>query len=209
MKKFAVLIAIALLFPLTACAQAPGSKWQEGTHYVVLDEEPTETPVIREYFSFWCAHCYRFESIVEQIKARKNPNTSFEKVHVNFMGMTGPDVQDAATRAMFVAKQMKQEEAINAAIFKYIHVQRAPITNLNDLRNIFIAKGLDGEKFDGLASSFGIHRLMQTNQAKIDEYRSYLTGVPNFIINGRYQPTFTRDMTPDDMIELIIWLSQQ
>lgn len=209
MKKFAVLVAMALLFPLTACAQAPGSKWQEGTHYVVLDEEPTESPVIREYFSFWCGHCYRFESIVEQIKARKSANTAFEKVHVNFMRVGGPELQDAATKAMFVARQMGQEEAINAAIFNYIHVQRATITGINDLRNIFIAKGLDGQKFDSVAGSFGIHRAMKSNQDKIDAYRSYLTGVPNFIINGRYQPTFTRDMTADDMIELILWLSQQ
>tara|TARA_X000001036_G_scaffold399609_1_gene403401 strand:+ start:227 stop:433 length:207 start_codon:yes stop_codon:yes gene_type:complete len=52
MKKFAVMFVMAMLLPLTACAQEPASKWKEGTHYKVLDKEATDKPVITEYFSF-------------------------------------------------------------------------------------------------------------------------------------------------------------
>ena len=68
MKKFAVMFVMAMLLPLTACAQEPASKWKEGTHYKVLDKEATDKPVITEYFSFWCPHCFKFEPIVAQIK---------------------------------------------------------------------------------------------------------------------------------------------
>lgn len=42
MKKFAVLFVMAMLLPLTACAQEGTAKWKEGTHYTVLDEEATK-----------------------------------------------------------------------------------------------------------------------------------------------------------------------
>ena len=209
MKKFAVLFVMALLLPLTACAQDNTTKWKEGTHYTVLDEEATSKPVITEYFSYWCPHCFQFEPIVEQIKKKKGANTKFEKVHVNFMGFTSPEVQNAATQAMMIARAMKQEDAMTTAIFNYIHKQRAPVTDLNDLRNIFVVNGIDGAEFDKLATSFGVNNMIRRNQQQIDAYRSYLRGVPAFIINGKYQAKFTADMTFDDIADLIVWLSEQ
>ena len=208
MKKFAVLFLMAIMLSLSACAQEGPMKWKEGTHYVVLDEEATDKPVITEYFSFWCPHCFKFEPIVKQIKQKMDSNTKFNKVHVNFMRFAGPDVQDAATKAMLIGRAMKQEEAMNAAIFNYIHKQRATITNLNDLRNIFVVNGADGEAFDKLASSFGVNSMVKKNQQAIDANRAYLTGVPSFIINGKYQPTFTAEMTFDDIADLIVYLSE-
>ena len=54
-----------------------------------------------------------------------------------------------------------------------------------------------------------INSQLQKNNQILQKYREHLKGVPSFIINGKYQPTFTRDMTPDDMINLIIWLTKQ
>ncbi|NDV91537.1 thioredoxin domain-containing protein [Alteromonas sp. 345S023] len=209
MKKFAVLFVMALLLPLTACAQEANTKWKEGTHYRVLDEEATDKPVITEFFSFWCPHCFQFEPIVKDIKAKMGDNTTFTKVHVNFMNFTGPEVQDAATKAMVIARAMKQEEAMNTAIFNYIHKQRASITNLKDLRNIFVVNGVDGAEFDKLANSFGVNSMLRKNQKLIDKNRGYIKGVPSFIINGKYQPTFTADMSLEDISDLIVWLSTQ
>ncbi len=209
MKKFAVMFVMAMLLPLAACAESTTSKWKEGTHYEVISEEATDKPVITEFFSFWCPHCFQFEPIVAQIKQKKSDNTKFNKVHVNFMRFTGPDVQDAATKAMLVARAMKQEEAMNAAVFNYIHKQRASITNLKDLRNIFVVNGADGAEFDKLVNSFGVNSMFRKNQQQIDAYREHLTGVPSFIINGKYQPTFTADMSFDDIADLIVWLSEQ
>ena len=209
MKKFAVFFVMAVLMPLTACAQESNSKWKEGTHCTVLDREATDKPVITEYFSYWCPHCFQFEPIVAQIKEKKSDGTKFTKVHVNFMRFAGPDTQNDATKAMLIARSLKQEEAMNGAIFNYIHKQRASITGLKDLRNIFVVNGVEGEEFDKLANSFGVNSMVRKNQQQIDDYREYLNGVPSFIINGKYQPTFTRDMSYDDIVDLIVWLSEQ
>jgi len=205
MKKFAVLLLMALLIPLQACAQ---EKWKEGEHYTVLDEPATESPEVKEFFSYWCPHCYRFEPLVKKIKDKLGDDTKFTKVHVNFMRFTSQEIQEDATRAMMIARAVKQDEALNAAIFKSIHEQRKSITGIRDLKDIFVANGVEPAEFDKLASSFGVNSMMKKNNQQIDAYRKHLSGVPNFIVNGKYQPTFTRDMTPDDMIDLIVTLSE-
>ena len=205
MKKLLAVLSLAILLPLQACAQ---EQWSEGEHYVVISEEATAKPEVAEFFSFWCGHCFSFEPLVKQIKTKLDENVEFKKVHVNFMGFTGPDVQDAATRAMMIARVMKQDQKLVERVFQYIHVQRSPITNLNDLRNIFVVNGVDGAEFDKVAKSFAVNSLFQKNQKMIDKYRRNISGVPNFIVNGKYQATFTRDMTADDMVDLVVWLSK-
>lgn len=206
MKKILGLLLLPLLFSLQACAQ---EQWKEGEHYVVLAEEASAKPEVLEFFSYWCPHCYQFEPLVAQIKQKLGQDVTFSKVQVNFMGFTGPSVQDDATRAMMVARALDKEEQLTAAIFKYIHVQRSPITGLKDLQNLFIVNGVEPEEFDKLAKSFAVNSMFQKNNKSIDKYRKYLRGVPNFIVNGKFQANFTRDMNNDDIVNLIVWLSKQ
>lgn len=206
MKKLLTILTVCLLLPLQACAQ---EQWKEGEHFVVISDEATEKPEVSEFFSFWCPHCFNFEPLVAQMKSKLDPSVAFNKVHVNFMGFTGPDVQNAATRAMMIARSMKQDKKIVDAIFRYIHVQRSSIASMNDLRNIFIVNGVEPEEFDKLSKSFAVNSMVQKNNKAVDKYRKHLKGVPNFIVNGKYQAQFTRDMGPGDMVELIVWLSTQ
>lgn len=206
MKKILLSIFLTLLLPLQACSQA---LWTEGTHYQVISDTATESPEIVEFFSFWCPHCHSFEPIVKNIKSKLDKNVSFKKVHVNFMGFTSADIQDDATRAMMVARALKKEDALNKAIFEYIHVQRSSVTGLKDLQNIFIVNGVEPTDFDKIAKSFGVNNLVQKNNSTISKFRKHLSSVPTFIVNGKYKATFTRNMTPDDMTDLLIWLSKQ
>lgn len=204
MRKLLTLFVFALLLPLQACAV---EQWKEGTHYTVVADEATAAPEVVEFFSYWCSHCYNFEPIVANLEKKLPEDVKFEKVHVNFMAFTTPDIQDEATRGLMIARALKQEKKMNGAIFNYIHVQRAPIAGLNDVRNIFTVNGIDGDKFDKLAKSFGVNSQLKKNNKKIDQFKRHLNGVPNFIVNGKYQAKFTRDMTPDDMVDLIVWLT--
>ena len=206
MKKLIAALSFCLFLPLQACAQ---EQWQEGKHFDVIAEQATADRQVTEFFSFWCPHCYNFEPLVAQMKVRLDKEVTFNKVHVNFMRFTGPVVQDDVTRGMLVGRAMKEEAKYNAAIFNFIHVQRQAITGLEDVKRIFIENGADAAEFDKMAKSFGVNSMMQKNEKAIAQYRNYLKGVPTFIINGKYVAKFTRQMTADDMVELIVWLSKQ
>lgn len=207
MKKLILLTITALLFSAQACSQAV--LWEEDKHYKVISEEATEKPEILEFFSYWCPHCYNFEPLVAQIKQKMSDDVTFKKVHVNFMRFTSPEVQDEATKAMMIGRMLNKEDELNMAIFRNIHVQRAPVTGLKDLTNLFIVNGMDAEKVEKAAKSFSINSQLKKNNQLVSQYRRHVSGVPNFIVNGKYQAQFTRDMTSDDIVDLIVWLSEQ
>jgi thiol:disulfide interchange protein DsbA len=206
MKKIILAFVFAVLVPLQACAQ---ETWKEGEHYTIINETVTDKPVINEFFSYWCPHCFQFEPIAKKIQEKMGDDVKFEKVHVNFMGFTSAETQDDASRALMVARALKKEDALSTAIFRYIHVQKSPITNIKDLKNIFMVNGVAEADFDKLVSSFGVNSMLKKNNKLVQEYRNHLRGVPNFIVNGKYQAKFTRDMTNDDIVNLIVWLSKQ
>ncbi|MEP4888420.1 MAG: thiol:disulfide interchange protein DsbA/DsbL [Aliiglaciecola sp.] len=216
MKKLSTVFALFILLSLQACSKespsepsAPPAKWKEGTHYQIISDEVSEEPEVLEFFSFWCPHCFNFEPIVEQIKLKLDKDVTFKKVHVNFMRFTSPEIQDAATKALLIGRSMDREEEINSAIFSYIHLQRQLITGTPELRNIFLAKGVDNGEFDKMETSFQINNLLKQNNQTIETYRQHLSGVPNFIVNGKYQATVAQGMTRDDIADLVVWLSKQ
>jgi thiol:disulfide interchange protein DsbA len=206
MKKILLLLSLALLLPLNACAQ---EKWREGTHYNVIADQATEKKEVLEFFSFWCPHCFNFEPIVKNMKTKLADDVEFKKVHVNFMGFTSKAIQDDATKAMMVARELNKADELNQAIFKYIHESRSAITSLSDLKNIFLVNGVEPEEFDKMISSFGVNSRLKMNNKTIQEYKKNVSSVPNFIVNGKYQATFTRDMKQDEMVDLIVFLSNK
>ena len=132
-----IVILFAVAFTTAACAQA---RFVEGEHYRVIADEVSEQRQVTEFFSFWCPHCFNFEPLVLEMKKRLDPEVEFNKIHVNFMGFAGRDLQDDVTRAMLLGRALKREQALNTAIFNYIHRQRAAITNRDDLRLCAIVK---------------------------------------------------------------------
>lgn len=206
MKKILLLLGLTLLLPLQACSQ---EKWREGTHYNVIAEQTTEKKEVLEFFSFWCPHCFNFEPIVKTIKSKLADDVEFIKVHVNFMGFTSPDIQDEATKAMMVARELERGEELNNAIFRYIHVSRSSIAGIKDLKNIFVVNGVESEEFDKMMSSFSVNSRLKMNNKSIETYRKYVSSVPNFIVNGKYQATITRDMNNEEIVDLIVFLSNK
>lgn len=206
MKKILLFLSVMLLLPLQACAQ---EKWREGTHFNVIADQATDKKEVLEFFSFWCPHCFNFEPLVKTIKTKLADDVEFKKVHVNFMGFTSAAIQDDATKAMMVARELKRSDELNAAIFKYIHVSRSSVSGINDLKNIFVVNGVEPKNFDKMMSSFGVNSRLKMNNKEIQAYRKHVRSVPTFIVNGKYQATFTRDMNQEDMIDLIVYLSNK
>ncbi|WP_338294417.1 thiol:disulfide interchange protein DsbA/DsbL [Planctobacterium marinum] len=205
MRKFFGLMLFTALMAFNSQAQV---LWEEGTHYRVIADEASKEKNITEFFSFWCPHCYNFEPIVAEIKKKKSNDVKFVKVHVNFMRSAGPDVQDMASQAMMVGRALNKDVEVNGAIFSHIHRDRKLIASKEDLQAILARTGITAEQFDKAWDSFAVKGMMGKNAKLINEFRRHVSGVPNFIVNGKYQATFQRGMSADDMVDLIVWLSE-
>jgi protein dithiol oxidoreductase (disulfide-forming) len=184
MKKFASLVLI-LLMPLFASA----ADYQEGKQYTVVSDGVTMVPEVREYFSFYCPHCFNFEPFFAKIKKDLPAGANFIRNHVDFLRAASPETQQMLSKALAVAQQLPNKEKLVAAIFNYIHVQRAKFGSEKDVRNVFVLNGVDGAKFDKLMKSFMVNakaKKMKKNQDYFANKKA-LTGVPTIIVNGKYR----------------------
>jgi len=184
MKRIASLL-IMLLIPLMGCA----TEYKEGKQYSVVGNKATAKPEIREFFSFYCPHCFRFEPFFAKIKKALPKNVKFVRNHVDFLGGAKPEIQTMLTKALVVAQQLPEKEKLVSAIFNYIHVQHATFSNEKDLRNVFVLNVVEGETFDKLMKSFSVNSVAKQMRKKQDYYAKIgaLTGVPTVIVNGKYK----------------------
>ncbi len=189
MKKmqqfFMVLLMPLFALSISACAE----KYTEGEQYTKVNETISKKAEVREYFSFYCPHCMRFEPFMEEVKKNLPEGVKFERNHVDFLRAASPKIQAMLTKSVVVAEQLGMDNKLIGAVFNYIQVQRAVITSERDIRNIFVLNGADGEKFDKLMKSFSVNskaKLMKKNQ-DIMAKKGALTGVPTMIVNGKYR----------------------
>lgn len=176
MKKLFAFISTLLL-----ALSAHAAQFEQGTHYTVLDNEKSAAPKVTEYFSFYCPHCYKFEPVMDNLKASLPDNAKFEKVHVAFMGakMAVPMAKSYATMVALDA-----EKVMVPAMFKQIHELRRAPQDEQALRQIFIDNGIDAEKFDAAYNSFVVNSMQRGFDKQFAQ--STLTGVPGVIVNNKY-----------------------
>ena len=205
--------AITVLFVslLSISMSASAAKYTEGKQYTKVSEKATSKPEVREYFSFYCPHCLKFEPLMEQVHNKLPKGVKFERNHVDFLRAASPKVQQMLSKAVVVAEQMGMEKKLMGAVFNYLQVQRAVITSEKDIRNIFVLNGADGEEFDKLIGSFSVTskaNLMKKNQTTLSEKRA-LTGVPTLFINGKYRINFQeldKNNFEKDLHDLVAYL---
>ena len=184
MKKIVTLF-VALVLPFFANA----ANYTEGKQYTIVSESLSKKPEVREYFSFYCPHCLRFEPFIDSAKKQIPEGVNFEYNHVDFLRGASPQVQQMLSKAVVVSEQLGMQKKLMGALFNYIQVQRAVITSEKDIRNVFVLNGADGAQFDKLMKSFGVNsqaKQMKKHQDALAKSRG-LTGVPTVVINGKYR----------------------
>jgi thiol:disulfide interchange protein DsbA len=181
--------------PLLALSvNVAATQYTEGEQYTKVNETVTKKKEVREYFSVYCGHCFKFEPIMHGLKKSLPKDATFERNHVDFLRGASPKIQQMITKSIVVAEQLENSDKLVGAVFNYIHVQKAVITSEKDLRNIFVLNGADGDKFDKLMKSFSVNskaKSLKKYQENMTAKR-VLTGVPTIIVNGKYKVDATK-----------------
>ena len=158
---------LALVLPMAATSFA--ADYQEGVHYDVIAERATKKPEVKEFFSFYCPACNNYESLISEFKPKLDKNVKFKKSHVDFVGVRNPENQQMMSQALATAEVLPQKEKLIAAIFNHIHTKRAKFNELADVKDVFVAQGVDGDKFDKLFKSFSV-RTLSSKMKRDQEY---------------------------------------
>lgn len=175
MKKLLFAVLALMMFPVAA------QQLEEGVHYEVIAEKGTEKPEIKEFFSFFCGACYRFEPIA-QAMAEEYPE-AFEKSHVSFINYKGQGM--TMNQAWALAEQLGKEKEISAAIFQRNFVQNNMMGTMEDFEAVFATNGVSKEDFNKMINSFAVRGMANKMDREAANYG--VNSTPTFIVNGKYR----------------------
>jgi thiol:disulfide interchange protein DsbA len=202
MKKLLVSLVAACLLPFSALA----IDFKEGVHYKTLNIAATAKPEVREYFSYYCPHCYKYEPLMQSVKAALKPGVKFEKNHVDFLPHGKPETAKLLTKALIAADYLNIEAQITNRIFQAIHVEKNRQLTESDIKGFFLGEGINEKKFASAFKNFSVEG--QVMRMKQNQEKSQLTSVPTVIVNGKYKVQANKDIKSNqDYLDLVNYLT--
>lgn len=176
-----VAAVLALFAPMLAGAQ---SLYNEGQHYRVINPPvPTQAAdgkvEVVEVFSYACVHCANFEPFVTAWK-KSLPD------HVEYQGMPAVfnPTWEALARSHHALAQLGALERLHQQMFKAIHQDRKPLSNLEAVADFVATQGLDRDDFLAVAKSAGMDERLQRERARAMGFG--IEGTPSMVVNGKY-----------------------
>lgn len=185
--------------------------WQEGVDYNrLVPAQPTDAPQgqveVLEFFWYACPHCNAINPSVEAWKKNNPPWITFTRVPVLWN-----DNHRALAHLFYALSAMgKLSDDVNTAIFKEIHVNGNPLIATDpsdveaDLRvqAAFVKRlGLPESTFRDDYNTMAVLSGMRHADELVQRYR--VTGVPTFVINGKYVADVQTAKTPERLIALV------
>ncbi len=193
---------------------------KEGVHYDVLDQDLTLAPydgvTISEFFWLGCPHCQRFEPLAHSWKDYLNDvgiNTIIDKNAVPGSDKNGINDDHRWTfdaRVYFTMRELgATDEQVSNMLLLYggYASKTRSYPPVSDIKNFFEAVKLDGDKAVELLNSDLITEKLKHSD---EEYnKTAASGVPVFVVNGKYKVRFDEVKSQDDILSILVQLSQK
>jgi len=221
----AVASTVAAATPSATAAPLSGpTLWQEGVNYQrMVPAQPTDVPAgqieVLEFFWYACPHCNALEPAVEVWEKANPAYIAFSRVHVLWNeGHRSLARLYYTLQAMAKLKQLGQMkfEQVHAEVFKEIHVNGDPLIGPDPnnaaaaerVQLSFIKKlGLSEADFEKAYHGFDVDHSMQQADQLVQRYR--VSGVPTFVVNGKYVADVASAQGPDRLLSLVSDLAAQ
>ena len=173
----------AVLLPFVISTAGAAADYVEGTQYTRLaSPQPTSAPdkvEVVEMFSYACPHCFHMEAELEEWLKAKPDDVVFVRLPVVFR----PDWEVLA-KAYFTAEILGVLDKTHEALFEAIHEKNQKFPDEAAMQAFFVSQGVSAEDFKKTFDSFEVD--MKVRNAKDMTRRYAITGVPTFIVNGKF-----------------------
>lgn len=180
MKKMYQFLGVCFLFVYTNFAMAA---FVANEDYVVLDK-PVKTVTgdkieVRELFWYYCPHCFNIEPLVENW-LKKIPDS------VQFVRQPAVFSKRWVNGAIFyyVLEQLGEVDRLHTALFNAIHVHKTPFLDQEDFVDWLAGNGVDEKRVNDAFKSFSVR--IKLNKSKLSTTKYKTSGVPAFVVNGKY-----------------------
>ena len=181
MFKFLGKAFTLLVLSIFFISSAQARDYKEGQDYEIRATNKTVEPEIREFFSFFCSHCFAMEKPFLQMAEFFKGKAKFI---VNPVGLIGGDVGVESQKAYAVAINLEIENELKEELFNRIHVKQDIPEDHDYFVELFESLGVPSEKYEQIYNSF-------VTQAKVAEYDRHtkemkIDAVPEIVVNGKY-----------------------
>jgi thiol:disulfide interchange protein DsbA len=175
---------LAIATSLFACqgesfAQAPLSDSNYTLLNAPLDVSSGDRIEVAELFWYGCGHCFSLEPQVNAWKKDLPENVAFVKVPAIFSKRW-----EFHGKAFYTMEALGVLEEANDAFFHRIHVAAKPVNDIDELIKFMEAYGKTAEDVTSAFNSFAVDTKLRN--AKMITAKSTATGVPAFLVDGKY-----------------------
>lgn len=193
--------ALACGLMLSASFALQAASFEEGKDYVtVAGITEAQKPVLREFFSYNCPHCYKQEPLMELTVQLLGKDVAFERTPVG----AGRPAWELSQLAYYVAQKLKMTKQTHGAIFKQIHEKGEQFTAPEQVKAFFVAQGAKVDDVDAAMNSVDAKFTLMNYDSQAE--LAGIKGVPSLLVNGRYMLTSTA-YTPEELAALVKFLA--
>ena len=212
----AVASTVAATTPTASAAAVSGTQWQDGVNYNrMVPAQPTNVPAgqveVLEFFWYACPHCFALEPSVQTWLKSKPAYVTFTRVPVEWN-----EGHRSLAHLFYALEAMGKLNDVHGEIFKEIQVNGDPLigpdpnnaASAERTQVSFIKKlGLSDADFEKAYHDMNVETALQRADQIVQRYR--ITGVPNFVVNGKYITDVGMAGTPDRLVSLLGDLAAQ
>ena len=205
MKKITALtsvIAIAIFVFFTSTSQA---EFVAGKNFIVIDKpvvtETGEKVEVRELFWYFCRHCFSVHPMLEDWMKTMDSSAQLVLQPAVFPGW------EFGSTFYYVLEELGELDRLHSALFNAIHIQKLNFKTQQDFVTWLSLNGVNEENANKVYESFPVK--VAVNKAKANTYKYRITGVPAFIVNGKYMVNATSAGSEEKIFEVIDYLIQE
>jgi thiol:disulfide interchange protein DsbA len=184
---------------------AESERFKQGIHYQLLtaaqptSSEPGRVEVL-EVFWYGCPHCYTLEPHIKAWLADGiPPEADFRRLPAAL----NPSWQILA-RAYYTAEALGILDRAHSDIFREFHVNKNPLNTPDSLAEFFERYGVSEAEFADAFNSFAVQTKLRRSDALVRRYR--ITGVPTFVVNGKYVTSASEAGSVPALFEVVNFL---
>ena len=180
MKKILSFVVVCFV---SIYANSVLANFTAGEDYVVLDK-PVKTITgdkveVRELFWYYCPHCFSVEPLVEGWLKKLPKSAVFIRQPAVFS-----DRWESGAKYYYVLEQLGEVDRLHSALFDAIHLYKTPFVDNEDFIIWLADNGVDKAKAGNAFKSFSVR--IKINKSKLNTIKYKTSGVPTFVINGKY-----------------------
>lgn len=156
----------------------------EGVHYTRLDNPvPTvdsDKIEVIEAFSYGCPHCLELEPAVMGWQHRLPSNVDFRRLHAVWN-----DSMRLYAQAFYASIHMGIIDRVHVRFFNAIQIEQRALSSPRAFADFVDELGFDRDEFIRHFRSSETQQAIKSTEQRVALYQ--LSGVPQFIVNGKYK----------------------